>query len=138
MYLSNRTRHVASRVSGVLLTLKLPKLMAEVSSAKIERIFATEGQFLKPGMKICDLRIDLSAVAAHDCPPVSFFRVAFRDQGWLRRLNIAAGDTRETGAELALFSTELDEAIDGTPARQARFTTAGIIYQSDWSNGGEG
>jgi hypothetical protein len=114
----------------VLLTLKLPKLMPEATSARIEKVFATEGQFLQPGTKICDLRIDLSAVAAHDCPPVSFFRIAFRDRAWLRRISVVNGDIREVGAELALFSTERDEAIDMAPVRSARFTTAGIIHQS--------
>jgi hypothetical protein len=118
----------------VLLTLKLPRLITDVTCAKIERVFATEGQFLKPGTKICDLRIDLSAVAAHDCPPVSFFRIAFRERAWLRRLNVASGEIRETGAELALFSTEQDESVESVPARLARFTTAGIIYQPDWGD----
>jgi hypothetical protein len=116
----------------LLLTLKLPNLLANVRLAKIETLFVVEGQFLKPGMKVLDLRIDLSAVAAHDCPPVSFYRIAFRDRAWLRRLSVADGDTREAGMELALFSTEEDEPLNGNPGRSARFTTAGIIHRSDW------
>ena len=116
----------------MLLTLKLPNLLADVRLAKIETLFVVEGQFLKPGMKVLDLRIDLSAVAAHDCPPVSFYRIAFRDRAWLRRLSVADGDTREAGMELALFSTEEDEPLNGNPGRSARFTTAGIIHRSDW------
>jgi hypothetical protein len=116
----------------LLLTLKLPNLLADVRLAKIETLFVVEGQFLKPGMKVLDLRIDLSAVAAHDCPPVSFYRIAFRDRAWLRRLSVADGDTREAGMELALFSTEEDEPLNGNPGRSARFTTAGIIHRSDW------
>ncbi len=103
-----------------------------MSFAKIEKVFVIEGQFLTPGVKLFDLRIDLSAVAAHDCPPVSFFRLAFRDRARLRRLSVADGDIRETGSELALFSTEEEEPIRGIPVRPARFTTAGIIYASDW------
>jgi hypothetical protein len=114
----------------MLLTLKLPKLLPEATSAKIEKVFATEGQFLQPGAKICDLRIDLSAISEHDCPPVSFFRIAFRDRAWLRRVSVVDGDIREVGAELALFSTERDETTDFTPVRSARFTAAGIIHQS--------
>jgi hypothetical protein len=115
---------------NVLLTLKVPKLLPEATSVKIEKVFATVGQFLQPGAKICDLRIDLSAVAAHDCPPVSFFRIAFRDRAWLRQVSVVDGDIREVGAELALFSTARDEAIDFIPVRSARFTAAGIIHQS--------
>lgn len=116
----------------MLLSLKLPQIIEYANSAKIERVFAIEGQYLQPGTKICDLRVDLSAVAPHDCPPVSFFRIVWRDRAWLRRLNIAKGDVRETGEELALFSTEQEEVIDGYPLRPARFTTVGIIYHPDW------
>lgn len=112
---------------NVLLTLNLPEIVPGMTDAKIEKVFVGEGQFLTPGTKVCDLRIDLSAVAAHDCPPVSFFRIVFRDRAWIRRLNIAGGDTREINAELALFSTEQDEAIKCAAARSARFSTAGII-----------
>jgi hypothetical protein len=118
----------------LLLVLKLPNLLTDVRLAKIETLFVVEGQFLKPGMKVLDLRIDLSSVAAHDCPPVSFYRIAFRDRGWLRRLSVANGDTREAGMELALFSTEEDEPLEGSPGRLARFTTAGIIHRSDWED----
>lgn len=116
----------------MLLTLKLPALITDVRLAKIETLFVAEGQFLKPGMKVLDLRIDLSAVAAHDCPPVSFYRIIFRDRAWLRRLNVAGGDTREAGMELAIFSSEEDEPLNGNPARSVRFTTAGILHRSDW------
>jgi hypothetical protein len=81
----------------LLLTLQLPKLLPNVSSATIEAIHVREGQYLTPGMKILDLKIDMSAVAAHDCPPVSFYRVAFRDRAWLRRLGITRGETSEAG-----------------------------------------
>jgi hypothetical protein len=118
--------------SNVLLTLKLPKLVAGMTDAKIEKVFVGEGQFLMPGTKFCDLRIDLSAVAAHDCPPVSFFRIVFRDRAWVRQLDVASGDTRIVDAELALFSTVQDEAVNSTAARSARFSTAGIIYHSNW------
>jgi|ERR1700733_12143033 hypothetical protein len=117
-----------------MLTLKLPQILTDVNFAKIEKVFLAEGQFVGPGSKLLDLRVDLSAVALHDCPPVSFYRLAFRERAWVRRLNVAEGETRETGAELALFSSEELEPIDGIVARAARFTTAGIIYQSDWQS----
>lgn len=103
-------------------------------AAKIRTLFVVEGQFLKPGTKLLDLRIDLGTIAAHDCPPVSFYRISFRDRAWLRKLSVADGDTREVGAELALFSTEEDEPLNGTPGRSVRFTTAGIIHRSDWQD----
>jgi hypothetical protein len=119
-------------IENLLLTLQLPKLLSDVSSATIEAVHISEGQYLTPGMKILDLRIDMSSVAAHDCPPVSFYRLAFRDRAWLRRLDVARGDAREAGDILALFSTEEGEAIDAPPGRAARIATAGIIHQSEW------
>jgi hypothetical protein len=98
--------------------------------AKIEKVFAFEGQFLTPGMKVLDLRIDLSMVAAHDCPPVSFYRITLRDRAWVRRFNIAEGDLPEAGTEIALFSTTEDEPINGIPGRSVRFATVGIVLPS--------
>ena len=117
----------------MLLTLKLPNLLANARLAQIETLFVVEGQLLKPGMKIVDLRIDLTSVVAHDCPPVSFYRIAFRDHAWLRRLSVANGDTLEIGTELALFSTEENEPLNGSVGRSARFITAGIIHRRDYT-----
>jgi hypothetical protein len=117
-----------------VLTLKLPQILTDVNFARIEKVYLAEMQFVGPGSKLLDLRVDLSAAALHDCPPVSFYRLAFRERAWVRRLGVTEGDIRETGAELALFSTEESEPIDGVLARAARITTAGIIYQSAWQS----
>jgi hypothetical protein len=56
-----------------------------------------------------------------------------RDRVWLRRLEVASGDEPEVGTNLALFSTEPDETLDGAAVRQVRLAIAGIIPQLFWS-----
>jgi hypothetical protein len=103
-----------------------------MTTALVNKIYANEGVSLNVGAKLLDLRVDLSAAAPHDCPPVSYYRVALRDRVWLRRLTVAPGDDVEVGATMAQFSTESDEPLDGEPARAIRVTIAGILAESDW------
>lgn len=117
----------------MLLNLVLPRINAYMTTAIIDAIHATEGDALPLGGKLLDLTVDLSAAAPHDCPPISHYRLAVRDRAWLRRLDIAAGGEPETGASLALFSTDPDEPLDGAPTRQIRVAIVGIIPQSAWS-----
>jgi hypothetical protein len=131
--LSRLPRRVASeRLHTLLLTLKLPRINAYMTTALVNKVHATEGASLNVGAKLLDLRIDLSAAAPHDCPPVSHYRIALRDRVWLRRLTVAPGDNVEVGATMAQFSTESGEPLDGEPARAIRVTIAGILVQSDW------
>lgn len=116
----------------MLLTLTLPRINEYMSTAGIKSVYAAEGAALILGQKLLDLSIDLSAVAPHDCPPISMYRIAMRERVWLRRLLVAPGDDAEVGAALAHFSTEPGEPLDGKPTRAVRVTIAGIIDQSDW------
>lgn len=122
----------------MLLTLTLPRLNPHMASAIVDVAHAKVGETLGVGGKLFDLTVDLSAAAPHDCPPVSHFRITLRERVWLRRLDVAAGDTPEAGASLALFSTEPEEPIDAAPARAARVTVAGVIAQSAWDSGAWG
>jgi hypothetical protein len=57
-----------------------------------------------------------------------------RENLWLRKMLIAAGDRCDVGARLALFSTEAEEPLDGAPAREVRIMTAGINFHEEmWS-----
>jgi hypothetical protein len=116
----------------LLLTLTLPRINVHMITAIIDMIHAQLGAPLPIGAKLLDLTVDLSAAAAHDCPPVAHYRLVVRDRAWLRRLDVAAGDEPEVGTSLALFSTEPDEPLDAAPARQVRLAIAGIIPQSIW------
>jgi hypothetical protein len=116
----------------LLLNLTLPRINPHMTTAVIDQIHAVVGAPLPVGGKLFDLTVDLSAAASHDCPPVAHYRLVVRDRAWLRRLDVAPGDTPEVGASLALFSTEPDEPLDAPPARQVRLTVAGVIQQSIW------
>ncbi len=116
----------------MLLSLVLPQINPYMTAAVIDRLHASVGAALTSGGKLLDLTIDLSAVAPHDCPPVSHYRLMIRDRCWLRRLDVGPGDGPAVGASLALFSTEPDEPLGGPPARAARVTIAGIIPQPAW------
>ncbi len=116
----------------MLLTLNLPRIMEQMTTAVVDTIHVVEGVALGPGAKLFDLRVDLSAVAPQDCPPVSMFRIALRDRAWLRRLCIDPGAEVEVDTLLVVFSTTPDESLDAPPARAARITIAGIMAQHDW------
>jgi hypothetical protein len=114
----------------LLLNLTLPKINPLMTTAVIDQIYAEVGAPILVGSKLFDLTIDLSAAAPHDCPPIGHYRLVVRDRLWLRRLDVAPGDEPSVGTSLALFTTELDEPLDGVPVRQTRVTIVGIVPQS--------
>jgi hypothetical protein len=115
----------------MLLTLALPRFNDLMTSAVVEAIHAAPGTALAIGAKLMDVSVDLSAVAAHDCPPISHFRNVLREPATLRRLDVGVGDVVPANALVAQFSTQPDEPLDGAPARQVRVTVAGILSAAD-------
>ena len=111
----------------MLLTLTLPRIQEQMTYGLVRRIYAAEGQALAVGTKLFDIRVDLSATAPHDCPPVSHYRLVVRERVWLRRLAVTEGDEAAVGATLAQLSTTADEPLDGGPARAVRIAIAGIM-----------
>jgi hypothetical protein len=116
----------------VLLTLALPRINEQMTTAVIRTIYAAEGASMTLNSKFLDLAIDLSATVVHDCPPISYYRIGLRDKAWLRKLLVAPGDYVEPGTVLAYFSTEAGETLEGAPSRAMRISIAGILNQSDW------
>lgn len=116
----------------MLLSLTLPRINERMSRAKIDLVHAKLDTLAPVGSKLLDLTIDLSAEAVHDCPPLSHYRMVLRDKAWLRRLEVAPGDTPDVGAALALFSTTPDEPLDGPPQREVRLSIAWISGRSGW------
>jgi hypothetical protein len=119
----------------LLLTLTLPQIGEHMTAAAIRTIHAAPGTEMAAGSKFVDLVVDLSAVAAQDCPPVALYRIALRERVWLRELDAAPGAEIAVGASLARFSTDPDESLAGPPARGVRVTIAGIVDPSDWWGG---
>ena len=116
----------------MLLSLTLPRITELMGTAQIDVIHAKLGALAPVGSKLLDLTIDLSAEAAHDCPPVSHYRLVLRDKVWLRRLDVAPGDTPDVGSALALFSTTADEPLEAPPQREVRLSIAWISGRSAW------
>ena len=115
----------------MLLTLTLPRISELMSLAVVEAVHASPGVALAPGAKLFDISVDLSAAAAHDCPPVSMYRIVLRDRAWLRSVAVACGDEVPVGTVLAQLSTDPDEPLDGATGRAARLTIAGILSQTE-------
>lgn len=121
----------------MLLSLRLPRIHELMSSALIEAIYPSVATLLPVGAKFADVTVDLSSIAAQDCPPISHFRLVLRERVWLRALFVASGDEVAVDATVALFATEPDEALDAGPERAVRVSIAGILAQSQaWREAG--
>src|ERR671938_73658 len=103
----------------------MPRMGEPMVSGEIRQLWVEEGSPLRVGSTLLDVRVDLSARAVQDCPPIYYFRVVSNEKGWVRKLSAAVGDTREVGQVLALISTELDEPLEGEPVRALRVSRAG-------------
>ena len=78
----------------MLLTLTLPRIGEYMTTAVIRTVYGMEGMEMAVGSKLLDLSVDLSAIAAQDCPPVAMYRIALRDRAWLRELAVAFADAK--------------------------------------------
>ena len=117
--------------AAVLLTLALPRIHELMTSAKVEAVYARAGAELPVGAKLADITVDLSAVAAQDCPPISHFRLVLRERAWLREVAVARGDDVAVGATLMRLTHGEHDALEGAPAREARISIAGILAPAD-------
>jgi pyruvate/2-oxoglutarate dehydrogenase complex dihydrolipoamide acyltransferase (E2) component len=96
--------------------------------ATVVRWCAAPGAEVAPGSKLLEIKVDLSAGAQQDCPPVSYYRLVARERAWLRKLEAAVGEDRAVGAVMAILSTEKEESLDGAPARPLRAASVGILH----------
>jgi hypothetical protein len=105
----------------VLLTLTLPRIHDLMTAATIEAVYARAGDALAIGAKLCDLTVDLSAVAAQDCPPISHFRLVLRERLWVRDVGAAPSSDLAVGAHAdAVHHDARRAARRRTRARGAR------------------
>ena len=102
----------------------------------LKRISIREGDALSPRSRLLDVKVDLSAGAPQDCPPVYWFRVFCREQVWVRKLFASEGEARAVGDVLALVSTQPDEPMDGATVRALRVVCAGILDPEGWLSAG--
>lgn len=116
----------------MLLTLTIPRINDQMEAAVIDRLHMETGAALPIGAKLLDLKVDLSGAQAHDCPPVTYYRLVLRDRAWLRSLKVSAGDTCPVGTVMALFTTTEDEPLDQSEGRELRTSIAAIIPPMGW------
>jgi hypothetical protein len=115
--------------------LRLPLIVAQMSGATIECVYAKPGDAVRMGTKLLDLSIDLSSAFAQECPPISFFRIVLREPAWLRTLTVEKGQFCKLEEVIAVFSTDPDEDIGQPAARGVRTTIAGIMHHEDMWTG---
>lgn len=110
----------------MILSLLLPRMGEQMRHGTIHRVLVRAGDALRPGTPLLEVRVDLGAGKAQDCPPVFHFRLMATERAYLRSLQAAAGDRMETGAQLGLASSTLDEPCQPPAARPLRTTSIAI------------
>jgi pyruvate/2-oxoglutarate dehydrogenase complex dihydrolipoamide acyltransferase (E2) component len=113
----------------VILNLVLQRVGEGMRDGTVHRLLARPGDPLRPGSPLAEIRVDLGAAMAQDCPPVFHYRVVSTERGHLRAWEVAPGDTLEVGARLAVITTAPDEALEGPVARAIRTTS--VVIQVD-------
>ena len=121
-------------IDVMIYEFRLPRIVPQMSGATPECVHAQVGDALKMGSKLVDLSVDLTSAFAQECPPISFFRVVLREAAWLRKFNVELGRFSQLDELIAVFSTDQNEDINQSAARQIRATVAGIAHhESMWT-----
>ena len=120
----------------MLISLKLPKIVDTPCIYSVNNVYCNEGQLLRRGDRIFDLKVDMQSSLMHDCPAINFFRFVAQEQLWLRNLSIVSGQILETDDLIAILTSEENEQILMPPVfqRQMRFARAAIAHEVDWYN----
>jgi hypothetical protein len=110
----------------VILSLSLPRVGEQMQAGTVHRVLASPGDALRPGTPLLEVRVDLGAAKAQDCPPMFYFRLMATERAHLRALGVAPGDVLEVGGALGVATTTLDESLEGDPTRALRTTSVAI------------
>jgi hypothetical protein len=110
----------------VILALTLPRVGAQMHQGTIHRLLAKAGDELRPGTPLMEVRVDLGAAKAQDCPPLLFFRLIATERAYLRSLDVSHAEVLDVGATLGVATSNSDESIEGQPARALRTTSVAI------------
>jgi pyruvate/2-oxoglutarate dehydrogenase complex dihydrolipoamide acyltransferase (E2) component len=110
----------------VILSLTLPKIGVQMQQGIIHKLIAKVGDELRPGTPLLEVRVDLGADKAQDCPPLFFFRIIATERAVLRSLNIAHAQVVAVGAALGVATSASAESAEGQPVRALRTTSVAI------------
>ncbi len=113
----------------MILSVVVPRLGDRTPGGTVHRLLARAGEPLRPGSPLFELRVDLGAARAQDCPPIVHFRILSTERGHLRAWTAAEGDALDAGAAVGLATSAPDEATDGPAARPLR--TSSLVVQVD-------
>jgi hypothetical protein len=107
---------------------RLPAIVPEMTDGKIYSILAKEGMQILVGGALLEITVDLSNIVAHDCPPISHYRVFLREGAWLRKLQVKQDDIAPVGAILAILTTTANESLEDRAKRPIRVSVAGVLW----------
>jgi hypothetical protein len=110
----------------MILSLTLPRVGEQMHEGTIHKVLAKAGDALRPGTPLLEVRVDLGAAKAQDCPPLLFFRIIATERAVLRALDVASGAVIKVGAHCGTATSDADEDAAGPPARALRTTSVAI------------
>lgn len=113
----------------MIYSLALPRVGDQMHEGTIHRLLAKAGDALRPGTPLLELRVDLGAAKAQDCPPLLFFRIIATERAWLRAISVAPGEVLPIGASFGRATSDPAEDDGGAPARALR--TSAVAIQVD-------
>jgi hypothetical protein len=107
---------------------RLPAIVPEMTDGKIYSILSQEGTQIQVGGALLEIVVDLSNIVAHDCPPISLYRVFLREVAWLRKLQVRRDDIASVGTILAILTTTANEPLEELAKRPIRVSVAGVLW----------
>jgi hypothetical protein len=110
----------------MILSLSLPRMGAQMQQGTIHKLIAKAGDELRPGTPLLEVRVDLVAAKAQDCPPLFFFRIIATERAYLRSLDVSLGGVLEVGTLLGVATTGSGENPEGPASRALRTTSVAI------------
>ena len=116
----------------MLLELILPPFVGTTETVRIDAVNFATGDFLARNARLIDFTTGLNDAAIHDCPPITTYRMALSEAGWVRQVNIVPGQSVGPGDVLALIGTSEHEPLTGAPERRCRITSAAILQPMAW------
>ncbi len=113
--------------------LRLPSLVTEGATARIEFVYVRAGDRIARGARLFDFSLDLGERYAQMCPPISYHRAVAHEAGQLLTFDAEPGTTFGAGGELGLVGGVVEDAA-APPSRAFRMVVAGIVWRPDmWS-----
>lgn len=110
----------------MILSLTVPRVGEQMRRGTVHRVLARPGDALRPGSPLLELRVDLGAPKAQDCPPMFYLRLMATERAHLRTLAAVAGDVLEVGAAIGVATTTPGESPEGAARRALRTTAVAI------------